>query len=270
MSEQRAYADEEARPVASRLWDELAMSDLFDDFIFNPSTGQLSPSGGTSGSAGSSNGPERGEGGGERRQLDAWPASFQGDEDLLIWLDTDISEETMAATHEACNYNGNYVVSKSPGYFARWLFVQPRGDVTPYATIITGWRESKPCAYAIAAVRSGHCTDLEPDPGRPPLQPIIGRPQGLGELVPCAIKAFIVHADTPVKARRARLWANSRGTVLIGMPILVVRSISDLQRKLVEMNIGTASRTSGPVVDAHHWGNASVASAPPFGWIISL
>jgi hypothetical protein len=61
----------------------------------------------------------------------------------------------------------------STASFNHWLFSQSRGDITPWAVLVVGWREAKPCAMAIAAAISGDVRGLRPDAQRPELKPVL-------------------------------------------------------------------------------------------------
>jgi len=61
-------------------------------------------------------------------------------------------------------------------HFARWLFAQARGQITPFSALVVSWREAKPCLAAIGAAQTGNDADLRIDGKRRPLRPIIGHP----------------------------------------------------------------------------------------------
>lgn len=67
---------------------------------------------------------------------------------------------------------------QSPVEFARWLFLQKRGNITPGAMLVVGRREAKPCLMAIAAASTGCVAKLRPDARRAKLQPLSGIPEG--------------------------------------------------------------------------------------------
>mmetsp|Transcript_41887 Transcript_41887/g.112958 ORF Transcript_41887/g.112958 Transcript_41887/m.112958 type:complete len:329 (-) Transcript_41887:84-1070(-) len=114
--------------------------------------------------------------------------------------------------------------------FMRWLFSQPRGNVVPWVTLITGWREAKPCVAAISAAVSGDADHIRPDARRPDLQ----EPHGQGGqaafagTVKVAIANMIIvpsSEQTPsVQARqkaKAKTWARSEELVNIGLQVTV-------------------------------------------------
>mmetsp|Transcript_112698 Transcript_112698/g.291185 ORF Transcript_112698/g.291185 Transcript_112698/m.291185 type:complete len:327 (-) Transcript_112698:89-1069(-) len=102
----------------------------------------------------------------------------------------------------------------------RWLFSQPRGKhVVPWATLVVGWREAKPCAMALGAARSGDVSHLRPDARRPLLQPLAGE---VADEVNLAVRQVIInlsampkHTKTKHRAR-ARAWFEKEGQHLLG------------------------------------------------------
>mmetsp|Transcript_18346 Transcript_18346/g.51886 ORF Transcript_18346/g.51886 Transcript_18346/m.51886 type:complete len:369 (-) Transcript_18346:456-1562(-) len=59
-------------------------------------------------------------------------------------------------------------------HFARWLFAQARGQITPFSVLVVTWRDAKACLAAIRAAQTGNDADLRLDSKRPPLSQLIG------------------------------------------------------------------------------------------------
>ncbi|CAK0897410.1 unnamed protein product [Prorocentrum cordatum] len=87
--------------------------------------------------------------------------------------------------------------------FARWLFAQPRGTVTPSSILVTGWREAKPCMAAIRAARTGETGNLRKDGRRPRLP---AATPDRGALNGVAVGAMVIMVQKPAQESRARTW----------------------------------------------------------------
>jgi len=106
--------------------------------------------------------------------------------------------------------------------FTRWLFLQPRGAIEPWAVLLVGWREAKPCAMAISAARSGDISKLRPDSRCPELQTITRNPCGE---VQVAVKHMIIRVQSNSdQERRARRWARKEACSLLGKICIHVAS----------------------------------------------
>lgn len=102
-------------------------------------------------------------------------------------------------------------------HFARWLFKQRRGAVTPWAILITSWREAKPCAIAIAAARTGCCNGLRLDDRRPPLRNCLGaiEPEQLANV---AVSCMIVMLSDGQCTPKAANWVHHKATGITKLP----------------------------------------------------
>jgi hypothetical protein len=121
---------------------------------------------------------------------------------------------------------------KSDQLFTRWLVRQERGPVTPWCALITGWREAKPCAAAIAAARLGDCRGLRYDRLREPLAPL--RAGAVPEAnVGVAILTMIV-VVLPDKVRKAQSWASHTAGVA-GLDIHIVWDTDSFRDKVEQL-----------------------------------
>jgi hypothetical protein len=112
--------------------------------------------------------------------------------------------------------------------FINWLFIQPRGDIIPWATLVAGWREAKPCAMAILAARSGDTSRLRPDARRPGLR---GLTSPHCEVVLAAVDTIIVCA--PPGRTELPYWAEDDGMECLD--ISVVSDVNELATKLTTL-----------------------------------
>lgn len=96
----------------------------------------------------------------------------------------------------------------TPVKFTRWLFEQPRGAVTPWATLVVGWREAKPCVSAIEAAVGGDTSKLRQDLKRPLLQdPHVESIGNLVKAMGVAVGAMIIKPEKAQQHSRALKWA---------------------------------------------------------------
>jgi len=105
-------------------------------------------------------------------------------------------------------------------HFTRWLFAQRRGAVTPWAILVTSWREAKPCALAIAAVRTGRCEGLRLDERRPPLRKCTGTVVP-GQPVNVAVSGMIVMLAAKERTLKAADWINYQASHTTKLPTYV-------------------------------------------------
>jgi hypothetical protein len=105
--------------------------------------------------------------------------------------------------------------------FTRWVFQQPRGVVEPWAVLVTGWREAKPCLLALQAARTGAITGLRPDAQRPPLRQL---PPDYPEdaEVGIAIRFVVVLLDREELRAKAMAWARRSEPATRGLDIFFV------------------------------------------------
>lgn len=126
--------------------------------------------------------------------------------------------------------------------FTRWLFEQPRGDVKPWALLVCGWREAKPCAMAIGAARTGDVSVLRPDARRPELPPITGSPQS--GMVGVAIESMIVVLGKDKEEARVVMWAGDSGKAMAGLDIHVAGDTCPIQDVMANMKGSRSSKLS--------------------------
>jgi len=105
-------------------------------------------------------------------------------------------------------------------HFARWIFVQRRGAVTPWSILVASWREAKPCAMAITAAQTGCCDGLRLDDRRPRLRKCSGT-LGLGQLANVAVSRMIVILADGECTPKAAKWVH-RAASMTKLPFHVV------------------------------------------------
>jgi hypothetical protein len=115
--------------------------------------------------------------------------------------------------------------------FIHWLFSQSRGDITPWATLVVGWREAKPCAMAISAAISGDANKLRPDARRPELEPV---PEGTTTVRVAVDTVFIIARQDKGQTGPEQLempkWALADD--MGSLDISLVTDVNDLSEKL--------------------------------------
>mmetsp|Transcript_44647 Transcript_44647/g.143024 ORF Transcript_44647/g.143024 Transcript_44647/m.143024 type:complete len:444 (+) Transcript_44647:111-1442(+) len=115
----------------------------------------------------------------------------------------------------------------APTKFSRWLFEQPRGNIMPSAVLVSGWRETKPCAMAIRAARSGEVGQLRPDARRPDLRQLSGSE---GFEVQVAVHTMIITLRTPDQRDRILSWVEQEGNPMTNMKIEVACDAESLRQ----------------------------------------
>uniref|UniRef100_A0A7S4PXC2 Uncharacterized protein n=1 Tax=Alexandrium monilatum TaxID=311494 RepID=A0A7S4PXC2_9DINO len=116
------------------------------------------------------------------------------------------------AVFEGKNFSTKTQHFRSCAEFTRWLFRQERGAVNPWATIVIGWEEAKPCMQAIIAVTTGAIDSLRVDAKRPPLPPPVGlmHPEQKIQSVVAHVTVLVGSCVEECRARKfARRWASS-------------------------------------------------------------
>jgi len=126
--------------------------------------------------------------------------------------------------------------------FTRWLFQQPRGDITPQTQLVVGWREAKPCVSAIMAARTGCTEGLRPDDRRPQLNPICESPKDGGR-VKVAVQTVIILLETSKQRGRTVAWAKGFKDDL-DIDIHVARNTAHLQMLVGSLSNGQDRRGS--------------------------
>lgn len=163
---------------------------------------------------------------------------------LLIWCGFDPgSEPDRAMTTQRRMYFRGHV------HFTRWLFMQPRGAVQPFAVLVVSWREAKPCAVAIGAARSGKVDALRIDSKRPELPEITGEvpPDGL---VGIAISSVIILAEDEEQQTRALQWAARKGNHMTSLDIQIAQTAGEQQTATLAAGALPAGVASEQTADA--------------------
>lgn len=105
--------------------------------------------------------------------------------------------------------------------FCRWLFKQPRGAVPSDSVLVSGWRETKPCAMALRAARSGDVSALRPDARRSLLlSPVVstnGDPR-----VHLVVDSVVVSTSSVEQRDKAQSWISKEGKSITNTAMLVV------------------------------------------------
>mmetsp|Transcript_22966 Transcript_22966/g.34432 ORF Transcript_22966/g.34432 Transcript_22966/m.34432 type:complete len:242 (+) Transcript_22966:71-796(+) len=156
--------------------------------------------------------------------------------------------------------------------FARWLFGQHDGGM-PDTILVTGWREAKPCAAAVLAVRSGHVEHLRPDAKRPQLAVRDGGKGGMdafgGIRTNVAIGMVVVvpsrESATVLKRQRAQAaeWATREDTDGLSLQVVVTQGIAQLA-PILEAGMQESSK-AGLAADHDTSPTDESVAAPPDG-----
>jgi hypothetical protein len=141
--------------------------------------------------------------------------------------------------------HGRLFYFRTPGKFTRWMFEQRRGSINPWAVLVTGWREAKPCASAIAAARSGCPSGLRPDARLSQLRAPEG---GSQQHVNIAVATMVVLLDSPQRESRAVLWAKGEGAQTTGFQIHIARNLEQLQRCMASLLAVAVPGSAGEVL----------------------
>jgi len=168
------------------------------------------------------------------------PPAVEPGTPMVLWCEADPTKQQEVmdalASHPSTRHR-QVIYFQTPARFTRWLFEQPRGEVVPWALLITGWREAKPCAMAINAVRSGDTSQLRPDGKRQDLQQIFGVP---GQRVETAIEAMIVVVGKSKDEGRVVQWARDSGHKLSQLDIHVASDTCTVQDVVARLGSATA------------------------------
>jgi hypothetical protein len=136
---------------------------------------------------------------------------------------------------------------QTPALFTRWLFEQPRGaNVDPWATLVVGWREAKPCMWACEAASSGNTEHLRPDGQRAHLPGNHGVPAGI------AVHTIVVKLEKPQQENKAVKWAKSvcKATFPHSFDIHIAHDDEHLARLIARPHPGESKRSSQGLVRA--------------------
>jgi hypothetical protein len=103
--------------------------------------------------------------------------------------------------------------------FSRWLFQQPRGAVDPWAVLLAGWREVKPCLAAMQAAKTGDTMGLRPDAQRPELRALTRGVRPEDTNVGIAVRSVVVLVKNQALKRRASSWSRKGDPQTEGLDI---------------------------------------------------
>lgn len=173
------------------------------------------------------------------------PTSLQ-QEPTLVWCEAGVASQAaeLEAMHNSLGGSDKIAIQQfeSTAQFTRWLFAQPRGDVSPWVVLVVGWREAKPCAMAIEAACSGDSSQLRPDARRPELQPISGQQSAK---VNVAVKQMIIKVSSkPEQEERAQSWARHEGRRMLGS--LAIKITTDMEEVRSYASWGLLASRSQP------------------------
>jgi len=125
-------------------------------------------------------------------------------EQLVIWC----GYEPGAEPTELIPGRQKHMSCRGSVHFARWLFAQARGQITPFSVLVVTWRDAKACLAAIRAAQTGNDADLRIDGKRPPLSQIIGHVAAGSPNVAVA-RVIIVAEDAKMHAQAVHLIKKS-------------------------------------------------------------
>jgi hypothetical protein len=162
-------------------------------------------------------------------------ALIEGSSDAPLYFCVDPAENdnSRAVVSSFCSEGLVQENFLTPTLFTRWLFGQPRGTANLQSVLVTGWRESKPCAMALVAARLGDANQLRPDSRRPDLMPVYP-PLIANEEAEIVIKTLVIVTQTPDQAARAPKWAKQKD--MMSLDIRLVRDIEALRALLPRLS----------------------------------
>lgn len=156
---------------------------------------------------------------------------------MVLWCEAKPTRQQEVMEALAAHYGAarpQLVYLETTSRFTRWLFEQPRGEVTPWALLVCGWREAKPCATAIAAARTGDVSQLRPDARRPQLPPVTGSPED--GAVGVALQSMLVVLEKAKEEARVVMWAEDSGRATAGLDIHVAGDACPVREVMARMN----------------------------------
>lgn len=126
----------------------------------------------------------------------------------LVWCVFKETDVPVATSSLPCSHLfQRCVYFSTPVKFTRWLFKKRRGKgVVPWALLVVGWREAKPCMSALKAAMHDDTEHLRPDARRPKLRAKDGRDE---EPAAIAVRAVVVMAESDQQESRALKWSTS-------------------------------------------------------------
>lgn len=162
---------------------------------------------------------------------------------VVICQSPTVSEDVLNITIEAFGHD-NILCFNSSVEFIRWLFGQCADEPGRKATLVTGWREAKPCVSAFQATRSGCTEHLRPDAKRPEIRMQEGAPaEGGGGVdfeqlivVPSIEQSNSVQKRQQAKAMKWK-WAQSEEVSSESLNINVATTVNELASFLVQKTL---------------------------------
>lgn len=117
--------------------------------------------------------------------------------------------------------------------FTRWMFKQERGaDLTPWAILVVGWREAKPCVCAVEAAATERVDGLRQDAQRKLRAATCGR-RGSEEVRVAVSTVIIIVENTQQEDRAAKFIASREQHGRANGPevvrVLLARTAADLR-----------------------------------------
>lgn len=182
----------------------------------------------------------------QTRATTTWPPTAQDKLCMLLWCSPTsqgVEQRRLVAPHFRHQKCLHFPTSVK---FTRWLFEQHRGDINPWAVLVAGWREAKPCLAALSSAFTGLAEELRPDGRRPALRaPTVGRrPAKQGGLVRIAVSTLLITVESSyahqAQARaRAASWVASVQNSIPGMRIILVLGPDELEDAVHMMRSNT-------------------------------
>lgn len=151
---------------------------------------------------------------------------------MLLWCDGKQDEAEMDRLAQHFRHR-KVLYFSTPVKFTRWLFQQRRGEVSPWAVLVAGWREAKPCLLAIRAARSGDSNSLRPDARRPQLRTAAGfmpRHRSEDGGLSIAVGKMVVLMEKPQQESRIEAWIRAEMANIFVFTIELAREGSEVLR----------------------------------------
>jgi len=150
---------------------------------------------------------------------------------MLLWCDG--RHEDSGIDELADNFRHRKILHfPTPVKFTRWLFQQRRGDITPWAVLVAGWREAKPCLLAIRAAHTGEVDCLRPDARRPelrsPTSSIWSSRRTCESRANIAVAKMIVVVEKPQQELRIQSWIQTEMADLLDFQIELAHSVAEV------------------------------------------
>jgi len=163
---------------------------------------------------------------------------------MLLWCSEATGDSTLMRTVAKEFRHRHYLHFLTAVKFTRWLFEQHRGCITPWAILVAGFREAKPCMTAMVASQSGDTSKVRADQRRAALRsPLRPRdnwrdPASVSQTTKIAVGAFVVVLDIPAEQKvRAVAWAGGVRELIPDLDIYIVDDSEHLVQTLTALRI---------------------------------